>query len=122
MPRVTHVVPALFDPAEGVLGGAERYALELARAMARETPTTLVSFGDRPRVERDGPLTVRVLGPAHRVRGQRANPFTWSLLGEGTRADVVHCHQQHIVASSAMAAVCRVSGTRVFVSDLGGGG
>lgn len=122
MPRVTHVVPALFDPADGVLGGAERYALELARAMAREAPTTLVSFGDRPREERDGSLTVRVLGPAHRVRGQRSNPFTWSLLSEVTRAEVVHCHQQHIVASSAMAVACRVCGTRVFVSDLGGGG
>src|SRR5689334_11025851 len=122
MPRVTHIVPALFDPTEGILGGAERYALELARHMAREVPTTLVSFGDGARDATDGPLTIRVHGPAYRIRGQRANPFAWSVLGEAARADVVHCHQQHIVASSAMAAACRLRGTRVFVSDLGGGG
>ena len=30
-------------------GCGERYSLELARHMARVTPTTLVCFGDRPR-------------------------------------------------------------------------
>jgi glycosyltransferase involved in cell wall biosynthesis len=34
----------------------------------------------------------------------------------------VHCHQRTVVASSFAAAFCRVSGRRVFVSDLGGGG
>ena len=36
--KVLHVVPALFGK-EGVVGGAERYAFELARHMAREVPT-----------------------------------------------------------------------------------
>jgi glycosyltransferase involved in cell wall biosynthesis len=38
------------------------------------------------------------------------------------KADVVHCHQQHVVASSLAALVCKLSGRRVFVSELGGGG
>jgi glycosyltransferase involved in cell wall biosynthesis len=37
-------------------------------------------------------------------------------------ADVVHCHQHHILLSSAAAALCRVTGRRVFATDLGGGG
>ena len=45
IPRVVHLVPALFG-SEGMFGGAERYDFELARHMARTTPTTLVSFGD----------------------------------------------------------------------------
>jgi hypothetical protein len=45
LPRVVHVVPALFGE-DGVLGGAERYAVELARHMAEETATRLVT---RPR-------------------------------------------------------------------------
>jgi glycosyltransferase involved in cell wall biosynthesis len=122
MTRITHVVPALFDPADGVVGGAERYALELARHMAEVVPTRLVTFGQRPREETTGRLTIRVLGPPHLVRNQPANPVTWSLLGEALRADIVHCHQQHIVASSLMAAACRLTGRRVYVSDLGGGG
>jgi glycosyltransferase involved in cell wall biosynthesis len=119
--RVAHVVPALFGP-DGVVGGAERYALELARSMAGVVPTTLVSFGYEYRDETAGALKVRVLGHPWLVRGQRSNPFSGSLFRELREADVVHCHQQHVLASSAVAAWCRLTRRQVFVSDLGGGG
>jgi glycosyltransferase involved in cell wall biosynthesis len=119
--RVVHVVPALFGPA-GVVGGAERYALELARHMADVTPTTLVAFGETDTEHRFGALRVRVLGPAWLVRGQRANPISLGLLPEIARADVVHCHQQHVLASSLGAIAARVLRRRVFCTDLGGGG
>jgi glycosyltransferase involved in cell wall biosynthesis len=120
--RVLHVVPALFDTADGVVGGAERYAVELGRHMANEVPTTLVSFGEKDRYETVGRLSIRVIGNPWYVRGQRTNPLALSLFSELRRADVVHCHQQHVVASSMAAFVCKLSGRRVFVSDLGGGG
>lgn len=121
-PRVLHVVPALFGGEGGVYGGAERYALELARHMADEAPTTLVSFGDRERVETVGRLRVRVIGNPWYVRGQRTNPFAPALLSELRRAEVVHCHQQHVLVSSFAAFASRLTGRRVFVSELGGGG
>ena len=121
-PRVLHVVPALFGEDDGIVGGAERYALELARHMAEEVPTTLVTFGERARRETLGKLSVRVLGGAWHVRGQRTNPFAPALLEELRRADVVHCHQRQVLASSLSALACRLSGRRVFVTDLGGGG
>ena len=120
--RVLHIVPALFGHDDGVVGGAERYALELARHMAVETPTTLVSFGDRERQESLGQLRIHVIGNPWYVRGQRTNPISLSLISELRKADVVHCHQQHVLASSLAAFVGRLSGQRVFVSDLGGGG
>jgi glycosyltransferase involved in cell wall biosynthesis len=120
--RVLHIVPALFDRNDGVVGGAERYALELAREMSVETPTTLLTFGERARRETLGSLNIRVVGKPWYVRGQRTNPLALSLISEVRKADVVHCHQQHIVASSLAAVVCKLSGRRVFVSDLGGGG
>ena len=119
--KIVHVVPALFGP-DGVVGGAERYALELARHMATHESTTLVAFGDRDRHERIGQLEIRVIGRPWHVRGQRQNPFALRLLGAIAAADVVHCHQQHILMSSAAAAWCRSRGQRVFVSELGGGG
>jgi glycosyltransferase involved in cell wall biosynthesis len=121
VPRVLHIVPALFG-ARGVVGGAERYACELARHMARVTPTVLVSFGDRDRDEHDGALRVRTLGDAWLVGGQHANPFSLRVFGEIARADVVHCHQQHVLMSSTAAIMARSLGRRVFCSDLGGGG
>lgn len=119
--KILHVVPALFGW-EGVVGGAERYALELARHMAEVAPTALVTFGDKPSRETFGGLSVRVLGAPWYVRGQRTNPVSGQLLAEVFKAKVVHCHQQHVLSSSLAAALCRVSGRRVFVSDLGGGG
>ncbi len=122
--RVVHLTPALFgNRAGGVFGGAERYALELARHMARVTPTTLVTFADRPDrfVTPDG-LRVRVLGPAWRVRGQRFNPLHPGLVGAVAAADVVHCHQPHTLAAELAALLARVTGRRVAATDLGGGG
>jgi glycosyltransferase involved in cell wall biosynthesis len=120
-PRVLHVVPALFG-ATGIVGGAERYAFELARHMADRVPTRLVSFGSQQAAVRDGNLEVRVVDAPWLVRGQRTNPFSAAILPEILKADVVHCHQHHILMSSAAAAVCRMTGRRVFATDLGGGG
>jgi glycosyltransferase involved in cell wall biosynthesis len=122
MPRIVHIVPALFSADGGVLGGAERYALELARHMADAEPTTLVSFGDKDREETAGNLRIRIFGGAWHVRGLWANPFSFRALAFLRSADVIHCHQRHIVMSSAAAALARLTGKRVFVSDLGGGG
>ena len=120
-PRVVHLVPALFGE-DGVFGGAERYAHELARCMADQTPTRLVTFSQVPARHSVGQLDVRVLGPAWRVRGQPFNPFHPGMVRHLAWANVVHCHQRAVVASSFSAAFCRASGRRVFVSDLGGGG
>jgi glycosyltransferase involved in cell wall biosynthesis len=119
--NVAHIVPALFGP-DGIVGGAERYAFELARQMADCVPTTLITFGEKPRTEHVGALRVRTIGGAWLVRGQRTNPFSVDIFREIRDADVVHCHQHHVLVSSAVAAWCRLTGKRVFVSDLGGGG
>src|SRR5690242_12235322 len=109
--RVLHMVPAVFGE-KGVMGGAERYALELARHMADKVPTRFVAFGDKNEEYQLGNLQVHVLGPAWYVRGQRSNPITASVLSEIRRADVVHCHQQHVVASSLASLSCRLTGRK----------
>src|ERR1700687_6450682 len=120
--RVLHIVPAFFDANDGVIGGGERYALELARHTADEVSTRLVTFGKQDCRERMGRLDVRVLGHPWKVRGQAGNPFSIALLAELRKADVVHCRQQHILTSSFAAVFCRLTGRKVFVSDFGGGG
>jgi glycosyltransferase involved in cell wall biosynthesis len=117
-----HLVPSLFTLRDGVIGGAERYAFELARHMADHTRTELVSFGDDVRQHTQGNLKVSVLNRSWKVRGQRTNPFSLSLLSELRKAEVIHCHQQHVLSSSFAAFVSRITGRKVFVSDLGGGG
>src|SRR5260370_36229604 len=121
-PRVLHIVPALFCAGDGILGGAERYALELARHMADEVPTTLLTFGHEERHETIGQLRVRAIGNPWYVRGQRTNPISLSLVSELRKADVIHCHQQHVLASSLAALTCKLTGRLIFVSDLGAAG
>jgi len=115
------MVPALFGP-KGVTGGAERYALELARNMAEQVPTTLLSFGDKPLEETMGALRIRVVSGAHHVRGNRFNPVALTAVPELWRADVIHCHQTSVLMSSLSALFGRVGRKRVFTTDLGGGG
>jgi glycosyltransferase involved in cell wall biosynthesis len=119
--RVAHLVPAPFDPEDGIIGGAERYSFELARHMADHVPTELISFGPRERNATVGNLRVHVL-QARYVRGQRTNPVSTGLWGALGTATVVHCHQQHVLASSVAAICTRLRRRRVFVTDLGGGG
>ncbi|MCS7157462.1 MAG: glycosyltransferase family 4 protein [Blastocatellia bacterium] len=123
--RVVHVSPAYFDE-RSILGGGERYATELARAMARLTPTRLVSFAARADEQESrlewASLEVRLFRPFWYPRGQRTNPVSLRFLTALADADVIHCHQFHVVATTLAIAYARVTGKRVFVTDLGGGG
>jgi len=110
-----------FAREDGVLGGAERYAFELARTMAERVPTALLTFGVRPALSRLGSLEV-IVERGWAVRGQRANPWHPAIAKWVARADIVHCHQTHVLASSTAAAIGRLLGRPVFVTELGGGG
>lgn len=117
--EIVHIVPALFGQ-HGVFGGAERYALELARAMAAVAPTRLVAFGESKASWTDGPLVVDVLeGIA--VRGQPQNPFS-TRLRRYLGASVVHVHQPYTVMGTTIALARRAFRRKVFATDLGGGG
>jgi glycosyltransferase involved in cell wall biosynthesis len=120
--RVLHIVPALFDKDRGTIGGAERYVYELARHMAEVVPTELLTFGNKSSEEIVGKLRIRIAGNPWYVRGHRFNPVSRAIFPAVRRADIVHCHQQHTLASSTAALICRASGRRVFTTDLGGGG
>ena len=121
-PRILHVIPALFSRDGGVVGGAERYALELAKYVALETPTRLVTFGPKSSVSQEEALEVRVIGEPKFIKGQSGNPYHRQVFKEAKWSQVIHCHQQHILISSLLAMYGRLTRRRVVVSDLGGGG
>lgn len=118
MLRVCHVSPTYFAP-ESVLGGGERYAEELARAMARETDVKLVSFGPRAMRQRLAPGFERVI--LRNWTGRKMVPLSPRLFLELRGADVVHCHQYYVLSTFLAALAGRLAGKRVFVTDLGGG-
>jgi glycosyltransferase involved in cell wall biosynthesis len=118
--RVLHVVPAVFGP-DGNIGGAERYAAELVKALRSRVDARLVSFGDRTAtLEVDG-LPVDVLA-ARPIRGHPFNRMSPRILGPFRWADVVHCHQQHILSTSLLGILGRLACKPVVVTEHGGGG
>lgn len=120
-PRVVHVVPALFG-FENVFGGAERYALELARTMARRVPTRLVAFGKHGCEMRLGDLDVKVVRNWIPYRRFRFDPFAPALVGELHSADIVHVHQQEKMMSTLAIVHAMVTRRPIFASHLGGTG
>lgn len=119
--RVVHLVPALFGTG-GVIGGAERYALELSRAMAKRTPTTLISFGALGMKEQRGPLEVRVLRNWIHFRRFQFDPFSPIVLQHLRMANVIHVHQTHTLIASLALMYGVLTKTPVFTSDHGGAG
>jgi glycosyltransferase involved in cell wall biosynthesis len=117
--RVIHVAPTPFGAGpQGLLGGGERYPLELARALARRVEVELVTFGS-PDVRRLGQLTVRTLAAPIRLRGHPAHPIAPSLLRALAGADVVHVHHLRAAPSRIAAVVGRARRQRLAVTDHG---
>lgn len=109
--RILHISPSSFGD-HSVVGGGERYPLELARHMAEAAETVLVSFGAPKQTLKNGQLTVEYL--PNLVSSEFLKRLFW--------ADVIHCHQLFRFETDAgiLAAVFR--GKKVFASDLGGFG
>lgn len=119
--RVLHLTPTYFDD-DSVIGGGERYATELARAMSEKVETTLMSFGPRRQQMQQGRLSVQIYPARHWIGGVKANPFSLRFLGSLGQYDVVHCHQYRTVVTNIAILRSWLRRKPVFVSDLGGGG
>jgi glycosyltransferase involved in cell wall biosynthesis len=119
--NVLHISPTWFGDGS-VVGGGERYSIELARACAALTPTTFVSFDDRPSIRHDGRLRVRLLRKLPFPHPPMAgNPLHPGLYAEIRRAGVIHCHQADTFVTNAAIVAGAMLGKRVFVTDLGAG-
>jgi glycosyltransferase involved in cell wall biosynthesis len=117
--RVALICPTHFS-AKSVMAGAERYSFELAKAMARHTETTLVTFGDEGFESSEGLLKVRCHRRWVNVSGNPMNPFTPAFLRDVLRADVVHCLQYATVATDLAVLAGVLGRKRIFVTDLAG--
>ena len=122
--RVVHVVPTPFG-AGGLLGGGERYPLELARALARHVECELVTFGTARRSWREpGGLRVRTLRRIALLHGHPAHPVAPQLPLALRDADLVHTHHLRS-APGRLAALAAAALRRPLVTTdhgLGGGG
>lgn len=117
--RIALVTPTYFSP-DSYIGGGERYVEELARALAMRAEVKLVSFGQRAFRERPEPGLERVI--LRSWTRDKMTPFSPRLARELRGADVVHAFQYYSLPTFLACWLGRRQGSRVFVTDLGGGG
>lgn len=117
--KVVHVSPTYFS-SESFIGGGERFAEELSRAMSRRLQVRFVSFGRGDRREQISPTYQRVILGTR--TSDKMTPFSERLFRELRDADIIHCYQYHVLPTFLAAAYGRLRRKPVFVSDLGGGG
>lgn len=115
--KVVHVSPTYFHDAS-VVGGAERYAQQLARGMAEMVQTVFVSFGSKRRTYRSGALRMEIY-PARLMGGMKERPLSLRFLRELCDADVVHCHHLGSPSTTISLLAARLMGKLRFVTPLG---
>src|SRR5690349_6277682 len=122
--KVAHISPTFFGEAS-VIGGGERFALELSRALAERVSTTLITFSKqsgRTTTEWDGDLEIR-RHPANRfVRGNLANPLTVGFLKDLRSFDLLHCHGYPTVVTDLCLLFAKTFRKKIVVTDHHGGG
>jgi glycosyltransferase involved in cell wall biosynthesis len=107
-----------------LLGGGERYPLELGRALAAsaapDVECELVTFGPRPGRRREpGGLRLRTLRPLAILGGHPAHPFAPGLLPALAGADLVHTHHMRSTPSRLAALATRTRRRGLVVTDHG---
>lgn len=114
------MTPTVFGDG-GLFGGGERYPVELARALARQVPCRLVTYGHTAadRIEAESGLEVTVLPARRYVRGHPAHPVGAGLLRALRGADIVHCHQLHSRTTGVALRGARARGQHRVVTDHG---
>jgi glycosyltransferase involved in cell wall biosynthesis len=119
--KVALVYPIPFGN-DGVFGGGERYAWELATALSKVVDTVLVTTGKARRTLRQGPLRVEVHPWITLLHGLRQNPLTLTFLQSLRGVDVIHCIAHHTLLTDLSILFGRLTQKRVFITDVGGGG
>jgi glycosyltransferase involved in cell wall biosynthesis len=122
--KVVQISPTFFGK-DSVVGGGERYALELSRRLSRYAEVTFVTFSrrlDRTLVEREGDLEIRRYPVKTFLNGNTANPVSFAFLKDLSSFDVLHCFGHPQVVTDLCIAYARIYRKKLFVTDIGGGG
>lgn len=114
-----HVSPTPFG-ATGLLGGGERYPLELARALSAHVECELITFGPNPSDVREASgLRLRTLRPLTFLHGHPAHALAPSLPAALAGADIVHTHHMRSTPSRVAVVTARARGQHTVVTDHG---
>lgn len=114
--KVIHIAPTYFS-SDSVLGGGERFSVELAKAMSRYAEVELISFGKYNKIlPLSGNLNLYIF---KRWNSNILNPFNPFFLQKLKGADIIHCHQYMIYPTKLAIILAKILKKKIFVTDLG---
>ncbi|MGC1393895.1 MAG: glycosyltransferase family 4 protein [Coleofasciculaceae cyanobacterium] len=119
--KVVHVTPTYFDDSS-IIGGGERYPMELASLMAEVVDTTLVSFSSKRHSYTQGKLKIEIYPVKYFIHDNKSNPLAFRYLRSVFGVDVIHIHQINTLISDLSCLMASLLNKRTFVTDYGGGG
>ncbi len=106
-----------------MLGGGERFPLELARALAEQIDCELITFARQPwQLIEPGGLRIRAVRTAGFYHGHPAHPIAPGLPAALARADLIHSHHLRSMPSRVAAVTAKLLHKRTAVTDHGLGG
>jgi len=117
--QVAIVMPTYFAGPLDFIGGGDRYAFRVAQALRAHHDVTLVTFGptySEQTVEGLRHVIVKAGG------ADPENPIPRLGFFVRRRFDIIHVYQFRCAVTSMLAALGRLVGTPIVVSDVGGGG
>lgn len=119
--KILHLSPTYFSN-QSAIAGAERYAHELAKAMSKRASVVFLSFSKNVSSHREDTLRIEHVRQGILGWGRCANPFSFRFLRWVLWADVIHCHQAHMMSTDLAILIGLAFRKKVFVTDLGGCG
>ena len=106
---------------DSVVGGGERYPIELAKALASKKRVRFVSFGNSYERSVVGALEVVVYKPHFPFHRNIYHPFNLSLIRDIWSAEVIQCAQYRTLTTFVSLGFAKLFGKKTFVSDYGYG-
>jgi len=120
--HVAHLTPTFFHPTS-VVGGGDRYPMELAAAQRRlGIDAQVFTYGPRDEVLDYNGVPVNVRRIRAVVKGNKVNPLGDAPWRAARFSEVVHCYQEHTFSTNVGVTLARVLGRQAWVTDLGGKG
>jgi glycosyltransferase involved in cell wall biosynthesis len=120
--KVVHIAPT-----DRILGGGERYAYELAKALSEFARVKLITFAGKRETRLSAGLLIEhypaLTMPQNRAYLSASNPMplTLGFLHEITSSDVVHVHGLRTIVGSMSVCISSLNRRLTCLTDHGGG-
>ncbi len=121
--RILLITPTYFST-DSVIGGGERYVLELARALGSQAEVKVISFSPKSKLRsfRENGVHYEIFPSSHFGEFSTHNPFSARFLFRTLVPDILHIHQVCTFVSDLACLVRALTGKAIFATDHGGGG